>query len=73
MTCKTDIAIGALEAISRSRDLTADEIDMLCRLNTQARQNAQRRRRYRYDDIWRLTKLKANWESRERRRRFASC
>jgi len=40
-------------------------------LSERAQQADRRRRLYATDPIWRLTKLKDNWERRERKRRTA--
>ncbi len=38
-----------------------------------ANRSARRRELYRSDPVWRLTKLKANWERRERMRRSVAA
>lgn len=49
--------------------LAERETERLYRDMDNAQIAARRRALYRHDPIWRLTKLKDNWERRERKRR----
>lgn len=66
----TETSIGELEAISRSRELTAAESAELARLLKQQKQNDARRRRYRNDPAYRAQR---NSHTPEQLRRCADA